>query len=701
ITGISGPDTRPDDITAPELPTGTDSTAGDTYVTLSWTASTSVDAGGYDIMRSADGGSTYTAIAEVGSTVLTYSDTAVSNCPSTPYSYKVITWDCAANKKLISEQAAVAGDAAKSGGMTDTPVNNTTNTYPKETTAPSDPSAFTATAGADKIYIGYTTPANSDLKGVRILRRTDQYPTAYNDGAAVGPNNQPDYAPLAASQTYAFQDLYGIILGTTYYYRAFSYDNCTNYSAGTISQATAKPCGDGLFDSEHYGPPMSPTGLTPSVCSTASMSWTAPAGSANLNLFDPASENDVVGYHIYRSTTSGVYGAALNASPVKSAIYSDSTVTTDGTIYYYVVKAVDCAVNMSVESAPEIAVYPSDIAWDTGLDVLTYATSGITGSRHNIVRLGIKTSAATSLTLNNALITWPTATAYIKSITLKPYGVSPNTLWDDSSLPYTASGASIDFAAYQTNAALRRIAAASTLNELVIEFRDSSGNGNPDMRGATINLTFGYTNDAAGSSCSSSSFDAVVPSGPGISSTTQNMPVEPTTSNLTTGTVVVPAGTQDAFYVWTLYTVKASSVITPETWTTLSNAKLYYQTTNRSTTTAPATDYSDAPSGWTVLNMCQVGSTDTYLNETAGLCSSSALPNNPNKRVWYYIKATDSKTNYDIQPEPLVGMYSYDQDAKFNMTLWSGRGSSAAYPPNFTGGGRYVFEWIYVTNQDS
>lgn len=701
ITGTSGPDTRPDDITAPELPAGTDSTAGDTYVTLSWTASTSVDAGGYDIMRSSDSGSTYTAIAEVGSTVLTYTDTAVSNCPSTPYMYKVITWDCAANKKDISEQTAVAGDAAKSGGMTDTPVNNTTNTYPTETTVPADPSAFTAIAGADKVYLAFTTPSSSDLKGVRILRRTDQYPTAYNDGAAIGPNNTPDYAPLAVSQTYALQDTYSIILGTTYYYSAFSYDNCDNYSSGTTSSAQAKPCGDGAVGSDHYGAPMAPTGLTPSVCSTAAMSWAAPAGSALSGLpFDPASENDVVGYYIYRSTTSGVYGAPLNASPVTSESYSDSTVTTDGATYYYVVKAVDCAVNLSAQSG-EIAVYPSDIAWDTGLDVLTYATSGITGSQHNIVRLGIKTSANTSLTLNNALITWPTATAYIKKITLKPYGGSTNTLWDDSSLPYTASGSSIDFAGYQSNAALRRIAAASTLNELVIEFRDSSGNGTPDMRGATINLTFGYTNDGAGSSCSSSSFDAVVPSGPGISSTTQNRPVEPTTSNLTAGTVVVPAGTQDASYVWTLYTVKASSVITPETGTTLSSAKLYYQTTNRSTTTAPATDYSAAPSGWTALNMCQVGSTDTYLNETAGACSSSAIPNNPNKRIWYYIKATDSKTNYDIQPEPLVGMYSYDQDAKFSMVLWSGRGNSATYPPSFTGDRKYVFEWIYLTNQDS
>lgn len=89
------------------------------------------------------------------------------------------------------------------------------------------------------------------------------------------------------------------------------------------------------------------------------------------------------------------------------------------------------------------------------------------------------------------------------------------------------------------------------------------------------------------------------------------------------------------------------------------------------------------------------------MNETAGSCSSSAIPNNPNKRVWYYIKATDSKTNYDIQPEPMVGMYSYDQDAKFNMTLWSGRGDSATYPPNFSGNRKYVFEWIYLTDQDS
>ncbi len=664
ISGTSGTtDTKPDDSTAPDLPTGADATSGDGYTTLSWTASTAVDTGGYHVYRSDDGGVTYTQVAEVDSTVLSYTDTSVQNCPSTPYYYKVMSWDCASNEQSLSSQSAVYGDG--SGTNADSPTSGVTDTNPFETVPPQDPSNFTAVAGADKVYLSYATPADTDLKGVRILRRTDQYPTDQNDAGAVGPNNQTDYEPLNVSQTYSLVDNYGVVVGNTYYYRAFAYDRCNNFSAGTISQATAAPCGDGVPGSKHYGPPAAPSGVTSDVCSVATINWTASTGSENGNTFNPASENDVVGYNVYRSTVSGGPYTKINTTPITSTSYYDSTVVT-GNSYYYVVTAVDCAGNESTITSPETTVIPSDVDWDTNVKVITYGTSGVSGSQHNVVKFGIKNLGNTSVTLDSAVITWTTSTAKLKKVVLTPFGSSSNTLWDGTLID---SGITVDFSSYQPDPSLRRLGAGSTLNELELDFRDSSGTGYVDMRGATITVTFNYTNDSSSSACSSTSFSVPVSTGPTITSSTQNRPVQPTTSNLNAGTIVVPAGTQDASYNWTLYDVTVQNTLTLETLTTLSSATLYYTTTDRSTTTAPFTDYSASPAGWTAVTMCQVGTTNTYQTASSGSCTTSPIPNLPGKRVWYYTKVIDSNTNYDIQPEPSVGIYTYDQEAKFNIYM--------------------------------
>ena len=661
--------------------------------------SSSVDIGGYNIYRSDDGGTVYSKVAEVDSTFSTFNETTVTNCPVQPYYYKIMSWDCAANEKALSDQTAVYGDGALVAGITDSPVNGTTDTNPTELTPPSDPTSFLATAGADKIYISYATPPDTDIDGVRILRREDAYPADESDSGAVGPNGVSDYEPLDASQTYSLIDSAGITIGNTYYYRAFAYDGCNNFSPGTISQATAKPCGDGAPGSKHFGPPSSPTGLTPQVCGTASMTWAASAGSENGNTFDPSTENDVVGYNVYRSTTSGSGYTQLNGAPITAAGYSDATVSA-GNTYYYVVKAVDCAANESTVASNEVTVIPSAIDWDTAVNVVTSGSSGITGSQHNVVQFGLKNLGNTAVTINSATMTWTSAAAEIKSVKLEPFGGSNTTIWNDTTLPLTGSGVNIDYKSYEPTDSLRRLAAGSTLNEMTIEFRDSTNGGFVDLRSSTINVTIYYTNDSAGSACESATFSVTVPAGPVISSSTQNQPVEPTTSNLNFGTVVVPAGTQDASYAWTLYTTTVDTTITPDTGTALAAQKLYYKTTARTVTTAPSTDYSTSPSGWTALDMCQVGTSDVYENATIGACSSSAIPGNPGKRVWYYVKATDDDGNYDIQPEPSVGMYTYDQDSRFNIRIYTGRFSNSALT-TWGGNGQYVRVWVYLTDQDS
>lgn len=84
-------------------------------------------------------------------------------------------------------------------------------------------------------------------------------------------------------------------------------------------------------------PPAAPTGLY-AIGASASVS---------LDWADNA-EPDLAGYNVYRGTVSGVY-SKVNSSIVTSSSYIDSGLT-NGTEYYYVVRAVDNSANESTDS---------------------------------------------------------------------------------------------------------------------------------------------------------------------------------------------------------------------------------------------------------------------------------------------------------------------------------------------------------------
>jgi hypothetical protein len=115
--------------------------------------------------------------------------------------------------------------------------------------------------------------------------------------------------------------------------------------------------------------------------------------------------------------------------------------------------------------------------------------------------------------------------------------------------------------------------------------------------------------------------------------------------------------------------VNVSNTVKPDIGTTITGATLYYDTTDKTTASAPATDYSTSPTGWTAITMCKVGTTNTYQTASSGSCTSSHIPDLTGKRVWYYIVMTDDDGNRDIQPEPSVGVYTYDQDSRFSTTM--------------------------------
>jgi fibronectin type 3 domain-containing protein len=82
----------------------------------------------------------------------------------------------------------------------------------------------------------------------------------------------------------------------------------------------------------------------------APISLGATPGDAKVSLSWAANtESDLAGYNVYRSITSGSSYSKVNSALVTTASYTDSTVT-NGTKYFYVVRAVDTSTNSSGNS---------------------------------------------------------------------------------------------------------------------------------------------------------------------------------------------------------------------------------------------------------------------------------------------------------------------------------------------------------------
>lgn len=84
----------------------------------------------------------------------------------------------------------------------------------------------------------------------------------------------------------------------------------------------------------------------------------AAAGQPYVVLSWAASPSSVVGYNVYRGTTSeGPYSSKLTSSPVASLTFTDSSVLA-GQTYYYVVTAVNSSGVESADSSPAAATVP-------------------------------------------------------------------------------------------------------------------------------------------------------------------------------------------------------------------------------------------------------------------------------------------------------------------------------------------------------
>ena len=114
------------------------------------------------------------------------------------------------------------------------------------------------------------------------------------------------------------------------------------------------------FDTE---PPAAPTGLSAiGANSSATLDW------------DDNSDSDLAGYNVYRRIEGGSF-SKVNSALVSTSTYADTGLT-NGTEYYYVVRAVDTSNNESTDSNETYAIPMADLG--SGLEFTTASGTHVT-----------------------------------------------------------------------------------------------------------------------------------------------------------------------------------------------------------------------------------------------------------------------------------------------------------------------------------
>jgi fibronectin type 3 domain-containing protein len=179
--------------TAPAAPTGLTATAGDTQVSLSWSASSGATS--YDVLRSTDGVNYNQIAAAISST--SYTDTGLTN--GTQYCYEV-------------EAVNSIGTSGPSSSACATP-----NPQP-----PPAPTNLTATAGNAQVSLAWS--ASSGAISYNVYRST----------TSGGP-----YSSIATGDTGTSYTDTAVANGTTYYYVVTAVNSAGE--SGYSNQATATP----------------------------------------------------------------------------------------------------------------------------------------------------------------------------------------------------------------------------------------------------------------------------------------------------------------------------------------------------------------------------------------------------------------------------------------------------------------------------
>ncbi|MGD1041576.1 MAG: cellulase family glycosylhydrolase [Sedimentisphaerales bacterium] len=355
------------------------------------------------------------------------------------------------------------------------------------TIPPAAPTGLTATPSTGTITLDWNDNNEGDLYGYDIYRSTT-------------PGGQTSRLNLVRSKTSAYTDTN--VAGTrTYYYVVTAVDTNFNSSADSLEVSATVPA-----DST---PPAAPSGV----------SATAGDGTVSLD-WNNNTEPDINGYNVYRSTISGGPYTRQNGVPLSSSDFNDANVT-NGTIYYYIVTAVDTSLNESANSSqvsarPQLNPIVGIIgSWITGTThakesgynralVFVAHTKGTTSSTPSLTAVTYggrsmtkiidrSTGSSTSrvyvaaFILNDANISAATSTTFTPTWTNQPPSITYSSVFLQNVNQTTLVGATASAGA-TSSTTVSTSALANSNGDMVLESAASSVAG-------TYTVTSGWTID--------------------------------------------------------------------------------------------------------------------------------------------------------------------------------------------------------------
>jgi hypothetical protein len=408
VDAIGGTNTKLDfltiaptpDTTPPAAVTGLTAAASDGQIKLDWNAGSEPDLAGYDVFRS-----TTTPVLTSGSplngatrlTAPTYTDTTAFN--GTAYNYVVRAADTAGNRSVsapvnatptgpphafnrsfdfepatspvvdgYTPDTGAAYDAGRGfgwvresslGAASHDPVDISPNARARTTTGTALQKTFlhmqfpsnSATPGAVHVNAAWDVDLPNDTYTVMVgVGDADTYDSTHVIRVE-GQTVVPSFVPTKTNPFYTGVANVVITDGKL----TVDAVGGTNTKIGSIAIAAASD----------VTPPPAVTGLT------------TDAGDGQIALaWNPSAASDVVGYDVYRSTSTPVPTTApLNGlTKLTSATFTDTT-PFNGTTYYYVVKTTDTSGNSSVSSP----VSDTPVGAPPRLDLnINFQPSGIT-----------------------------------------------------------------------------------------------------------------------------------------------------------------------------------------------------------------------------------------------------------------------------------------------------------------------------------
>ena len=368
------------DTTAPTQIAGLSGVANTASIDLDWFDNNEADLAGYDVYRSQTSGSGYVKINGARLSLSAYSDSNITS--GVTYYYVVTASDTTGNESINSNEIAVTAQTTGGGGG-GSPTTAWINEIHYDNKG-SDQGEFVEIAGlAGTDVSGWSLEAYNGNGGL-IYKVVNLSGIIADQENCIGTidftfsglqNGAPDGISLVDSQ--------GNVLDFISYEGSFTANNgaANGMTSNDISVAESSSTkkgrslqmgGNGASASDFtWEAPQTATkgqvnrNQTFDGCTGADT--TAPAAPTNLasNASDAQviltwnanTENDLAGYDLFRSTTSGGPYTQVNGTLIVDTMYIDTAVS-NGTTYYYVLEAVDSTGNMSF-SSNEVSADPT------------------------------------------------------------------------------------------------------------------------------------------------------------------------------------------------------------------------------------------------------------------------------------------------------------------------------------------------------